>query len=162
MGDNVDLEDRLGVRTPMQWNNTANGGFSVLGTSLYAPVVASALYGCSAVNVESQDKVSSSLLNWMRKLIAVRKQYPAFGHGSITFLQPENRSILAFIRSLDDTHILCIYNLSNSVQSVRLNLEGFAGKHLIDIFDEMAYPVISHKAYISSLQGHEFYWFKIQ
>src|SRR6516165_4876999 len=99
MGDNVSLDDRTGVRTPMQWSGDRNAGFSRADSQrLYAPAIMDPLYGYQTVNVESQERNSASLLWWMKRTIALRKQHKAFGRGRTTFLSPDNRKILAYMR----------------------------------------------------------------
>jgi maltose alpha-D-glucosyltransferase/alpha-amylase len=128
MGDNVWLGDRDGVRTPMQWSPDRNAGFSRAEPErLYLPAISDAVYGYQAVNVEAQERSPFSLLNWTKRLIRVRKQHRAFGRGSITFLQPENPHVLAYLREYQGDVILVVNNLSGSAQAVRLELPGFGG-----------------------------------
>ena len=102
MGDNVFIGDRNGVRTPMQWTTDRNGGFSRADPArLYAPPIMDPVYGYQAVNVEAQDRSPHSLLNWMRRMIALRRQHRVFGRGGLDILRPENRPIFAFVRTLD-------------------------------------------------------------
>src|SRR5918998_6124541 len=107
MGDNIWLGDRDGVRPPMQWSPDRNAGFSRAETArLYLPLIVDSVYGYQAINVEAQQTSPFSLLNWMKRLIQVRKQHHAFGRGSITFLEPENPHVLAYIREFEDDAIL--------------------------------------------------------
>src|SRR5437763_10340682 len=95
MGDNIYLGDRNGVRTPMQWSPDRNAGFSRADPArLYAPPIQDPVYGYQAINVEAQERYPFSLLNWMKRLIALRKRYQAFGRGTLEFLHPANRKIL--------------------------------------------------------------------
>src|SRR5204862_7970854 len=113
MGDNIYLGDRNGVRTPMQWSPDRNAGFSRANpASLYSPVIMDPVWGYEALNVEAQQSDPSSLLNWMRNMIALRKLFRVFGRGTLEFLAPANRKILAYLRRLDDEQILCVMNLS--------------------------------------------------
>src|SRR5947208_13711960 len=119
MGDNIFLGDRNGVRTPMQWSGDRNAGFSRANPQqLYLPVISDPEYG--AVNVEAQQANASSLLWWMKRMIALRKRFRAFGRGSLEFLYPENRKVLAYIRELDEERILMVANLSRRAQYVEL------------------------------------------
>src|ERR671936_668305 len=128
MGDNVYLGDRDGVRTPMQWSIDRNAGFSRADPQrLYLPVLMDPLYGYQTVNVESQERNSASLLWWMKHTLALRKQYKVFGRGRITYLSPENRKILAYIRHDETDTILVLANLSNYVQPVELDLGAYEG-----------------------------------
>ena len=133
MGDNIYLGDRNGVRTPMQWTSDRNAGFSKCDPArLYFPVIMDPIYGYQVVNVEAQLSDQSSLLHWTRNMIALRKLFQVFGRGTLTFLNPANRKILAYLRDLDrgdGTHetILCVANLSRFAQPVSLDLSPFAG-----------------------------------
>src|SRR5271170_6826952 len=123
MGDNIYLGDRNGVRTPMQWSGDRNAGFSRANPAkLYSPVVMDPVWGYEAINVEAQQSDQSSLLNWMRNMIALRKLFRVFGRGTLKFLEPANRKILAYIRELDGEVVLCVANLSRFAQPVRLGL----------------------------------------
>ena len=118
MGDNVYLGDRNGVRTPMQWTGDRNAGFSRADVhALYAPLVADPVYGYQAVNVEAQERVPGSLLNWMKRLIRVRRAHPVFGRGTLEFLHPENRRVLAYLREHEGVTVLCVANLSAASRS---------------------------------------------
>ncbi len=129
MGDNIYLGDRNGVRTPMQWTPDRNGGFSRCDPAqLYLPCIMDPVYGFSAVNVEAQSRSLSSLLNWMKRLISVRKSSKVFGRGTLTFIRPANRAVLAYVRQLDDEAILCVANLSRSAQAVELDLTAWKGR----------------------------------
>ena len=120
MGDNIYLGDRNGVRTPMQWSSDRNAGFCRANPQkLYLPVIIDPEYHYETVNVEAQQNNPSSLLWWMKRLIALRKQHRAFGRGSIEFLRPENAKILAFVRRHEDETLLVVANLSRFVQYVR-------------------------------------------
>src|ERR1700745_3258779 len=128
MGDNIYLGDRNGVRTPMQWNGDRNAGFSTaVPARLYSPVIMDPVWGYEALNVEAQQSDPSSLLNWMRNMIALRKLFSLFGRGKLKFLRPPNRKILAYVRSVNDEQILCVTNLSRYAQPADLDLAEFAG-----------------------------------
>jgi maltose alpha-D-glucosyltransferase/alpha-amylase len=113
MGDNIYLGDRNGVRTPMQWTGDRNAGFSrAVPAKLFSPVVMDPVWGYEAINVEAQQSDPSSLLSWMRNMIALRKLFRVFGRGSLKFLQPSNRKVLAYVREDGDERVLCVANLS--------------------------------------------------
>ena len=123
MGDNVYLGDRNGVRTPMQWTSDRNARFSRADPArLYSPVIMDPIYGYQGLNVEAQERDGSSLLQWMKNLIGLRKLFPVLGVGSLRFLEPENRKVLAYLRQHENDAILCVANLSRSVQPVELDL----------------------------------------
>jgi maltose alpha-D-glucosyltransferase/alpha-amylase len=163
MGDNVYLGDRNGVRTPMQWTSDRNGGFSRADAArLYSPVLMDAVYGYQAVNVEAEESDRASLLHWMRNLIRLRKQFKVFGRGSIEFLSPSNRKVLAYVRRYRDDTLLCVANLARSVQPVELDLTAFAGMTPVEMLGYTEFPVIGTAPYFLSLGDSGFYWFELQ
>jgi maltose alpha-D-glucosyltransferase / alpha-amylase len=163
MGDNIYLGDRNGVRTPMQWSADRNAGFSRANPQkLYLPVIIDPEYHYEAVNVETQQNNPHRLLWWMKRLIALRKRYKAFGRGSIEFLYPENRKILAFVRRYQEERILVVANLSRFVQGVELELSGFNGMVPVELFGRTAFPPIGKSPYFLSLGPHAFYWFALE
>jgi maltose alpha-D-glucosyltransferase/alpha-amylase len=163
MGDNVYVGDRNGVRTPMQWSGDRNAGFSSANRqSLYLPVIVEPEYHYEAINVEAQQANRNSLLWWMKRLIALRKRHPAFGRGSIEFLQPENRRILAFTRQHGDETILVVANLSRFVQHAELDLAPFEGRLPVELFGRVEFPPIGKAPYFLSLGPHGFLWFALE
>jgi maltose alpha-D-glucosyltransferase/alpha-amylase len=160
MGDNYFLGDRDGVRTPMQWSADRNGGFSRADPqNLYLPPIQDPIYGFEAINVEREQKHGSSILNWMRRTIAVRKSGKAFGRGTMTFLYPRNRKILAYLREYEDETILCLFNLSRAAQAVELDLADYKGRVPIEMGGRVAFPPIGDLPYLLTLPGHGFFWF---
>lgn len=163
MGDNIYLGDRNGVRTPMQWSGDRNAGFSRADWArLYSPVIMDPVYGYTAVNVEAQTRVPTSLLNWMKRMIAVRKRYKAFGRGSIRFLHPENLKVLAYLREWEGEVILCIVNLSRFVQFAELDLGDFHDWQPVELIGEIRFPKIGELPYFVTLGPHAFYWFRLE
>jgi len=159
MGDNVFLGDRNSVRTPMQWSGDRNAGFSSANRQrLYLPVIVDPEYHYEAVNVEAQQANPSSLLWWMKRLIALRKRYPAFGRGSIEFLHPDNRRVLAFVRSYEGETILVVANLSRFVQWAELDLSAFEGATPVELFGQVEFPTVGVSPYFMSLGPHAFMW----
>ena len=163
MGDNVYLGDRNGVRTPMQWTADRNAGFSTANPQeLYLPAIIDPQYHYATVNVEAQSENPHSLLWWTKRLIALRKRYKAFGRGSLEFLQPENRKVLAFVRRYEDECILVIANLSRFVQGVSLDLSQFRGLTPFEIFGRVEMPPVGDSPYFFTLGPHSFYWFALE
>jgi maltose alpha-D-glucosyltransferase / alpha-amylase len=163
MGDNVFLRDRDGVRTPMQWTFDRNGGFSRADPErLYLPPIMDSVYGFEAVNVEAQSRSPSSLLNWMKRMIAARRARRAFGRGTLQFLYPSNRKVIAYLRCYDHETILCVANLSRSPQAVELDLSDFRGRQPVELLGRSAFPTIGELPYLLTLQGHSFFWFDLQ
>ena len=163
MGDNMYLGDRNGVRTPMQWTNDRNAGFSRADPpKLYSPIVMDPVFGYQAVNVETQERDGASLLQWMRNLIGLRKLFPAFAVGSLEFIEAANRRVLAYVRQDSQDTILCVANLSRSVQPVELDLHAFAGCVPIEMLGYTELPAIGTQPYFLTLGPYGFYWFELQ
>ncbi len=163
MGDNIYLGDRNGVRTPMHWSGDRNAGFSRANPQkLYLPVIIDPEYHYEAVNVETQQNNPNSLLWWMKRLITVRKRYRAFGRGSLEFLQPDNRKILAFLRRYQDETILVVANLSRFVQYVELDLSRYQGMVPTELFGQTPFPAVGKQPYLLTLGPHAFYWFALE
>ncbi|MGF1477137.1 MAG: maltose alpha-D-glucosyltransferase [Geminicoccaceae bacterium] len=162
MGDNFFLGDRDGVRTPMQWSPDRNAGFSKANPqALYLPAIMDPEFGFQAINVEAQTRNPSSLLNWMRRMIMVRRSHPAFSRGSLDFLYPGNRKIFAYTRTLAGDTILCIVNLSRHAQAVELDLAAFKGRVPVELLGQNPFPPIGELPYLLTLPGHGFYWFAL-
>src|SRR6201996_5494897 len=162
MGDNIYLGDRDGVRTPMQWSPDRNGGFSRADpAALVSPAIQDAVYGYQSVNVEAQSRLATSPLNTVRRLIAARQTSQAFGRGSLTFLYPANRKVLAYVRTLGEEVILCVANVSRTAQAVELDLSEFAGRTPVELSGEVAFPKIGQLTYLLTLQPFGSYWFSL-
>jgi maltose alpha-D-glucosyltransferase/alpha-amylase len=163
MGDNIYLGDRNGVRTPMQWSPDRNAGFSRANPQkLYLPVNIDPEYHYEALNVETQHNNSHSLLWWMKRMIAQRKQHPAFGRGKIEILFPANRKILAFVREFEDEKILVVANLSRFTQCAELDLSRHHDAVPVEVFGRNRFPAITERPYMLSLGPHAFQWFHLQ
>jgi maltose alpha-D-glucosyltransferase / alpha-amylase len=163
MGDNIYLGDRNGVRTPMQWSGDRNAGFSDANPQkLYLPAIIDPEYHFGTVNVEAQQANPNSLLWWMKRIIALRKRYQAFGRGTIEFLYPDNRKVLAFLREYEDETILVVVNLSRLVQYVDLDLARFKGSIPTELFGRIDFPEIGDRPLFLTLGPHAFYWFELQ
>ena len=163
MGDNINLGDRNGVRTPMQWSGGTNGGFSTADTErLYSPLIQDPVYGYPAVNVLRQEASEHSLLNWMRSIIAVRRSTGVFGRGSIEFLYPANHRILAYVRRLGHEVVLVVNNLSSTAQAVELDLRRYKGNILIEMFGRNMFPRVGDLPYLLTMGPYQFYWFRLR
>ena len=162
MGDNIFLGDRDGVRTPMQWSPDRHGGFSRADPALLAsPPIMDPLYGYQAVNVEAQQRDSHSLLNWTKRMLAVRGEHRAFGRGSQRFLRPANRKVLAYLREHDGDTILCVANLSRAAQAVELDLAEHSGRTPVEMTGRAAFPPVGQLPYLLTLPPYGFYWFML-
>jgi maltose alpha-D-glucosyltransferase/alpha-amylase len=167
MGDNIYLGDRDGVRTPMQWSIDRNGGFSRADpASLVLPPIMDPLYGYQSINVETQNNDPHSLLNWTRRMLAVRKQQKAFGRGTLKMLSPSNRRILAYTREYTGPDgktdiILCVSNVSSAAQAAELELSQYAGMVPVEMLGGSAFPPIGQLNYLLTLPPYGFYWFAL-
>jgi len=163
MGDNIFLGDRDGVRTPMQWSPDRQGGFSGADSArLVLPPIMDPVYGYQAVNVEAQSRDPHSLLNWSRRILAVRQQRAAtFGRGAWRPLYPANRTILAYLRQHENDTVLCVANLSRSAQAVELDLSAFQGRVPVEMLGRSAFPPIGALPYLLTLPPYGFFWFTL-
>ena len=163
MGDNIHLGDRDGVRTPMQWSPDRNGGFSRADPeSLVLPAINNPLYGYSALNVESQTRDAHSLLNWTRRMLALRSQHSVFGRGTLEFLYPGNRKVLAYLRRHEEQTVLCVASLARTPQAVELDLRAFSTCVPVEMTGGAAFPPIGELPYMLTLPPFGFYWFELR
>ena len=162
MGDNIWLHDRDGLRTPMQWSDGPNAGFSTApAEALYAPLIDDEVSGYRRVNVQAQRADPDSLLNRLRAMIRVRQGHPAFGRGAIRFLELPNPAVLAYLRSHDDETILVINNLSPEPQTVALDLSSWAGARPRDLFGGPALRSVNAAAYPLTLGRYQYRWLRL-
>jgi maltose alpha-D-glucosyltransferase / alpha-amylase len=163
MGDNIYLGDRDGVRTPMQWTGDRNGGFSKADfAQLYLPPLMDPVYGYQAVNVEAQLRTPTSLLRWLRRFIALRKEHPVFGMGTYEALTPSNPRVFAHVRRFQDDVALCVHNVARSAQAVELDLSAFEGRHPVEMFGRTRFPRIGEWPYLLTLAPRGFFWFLLE
>ncbi|HKW82892.1 MAG TPA: maltose alpha-D-glucosyltransferase [Burkholderiaceae bacterium] len=162
MGDNIFLGDRDGVRTPMQWTSDRNGGFSRADPQrLYLPPIQDPIYGFEALNVEAQAREPSSLMNWTKRLLAVRSGTQAFGRGRFTMLHPGNRKVLAYVREHGEDVLLCVFNVSRVAQPVELALEAYKGRVPVEMMGRSPFPPIGDLPYLLTLPAYGFFWFRL-
>ncbi len=175
MGDNVYLGDRDSVRTPMQWSPDRNAGFSSADfAQLYLPPLMDPVYGYQAVNVEAQMRNASSFLQWVRRMLHVRRQHPVFGTGRFELVDVGNPCIFAYVRAEperppDDTEpgertgdtVLCVHNLSRLAQPCELPLARFAGRRPIELIGRVPFPPIGELDYLLTLPPFGFFWFDL-
>jgi maltose alpha-D-glucosyltransferase/alpha-amylase len=162
MGDNIYLGDRDGVRTPMQWSPDRNGGFSRADPAkLFLPAIQDPIYGYDAVNVEAQLRTPASLLNWMRRMLSIRRHRHALGRGTLRFLYPGNRKVLAYLREHEGETILCVANVSRAPQAVQLDIGEFKGRVPLEMTGGADFPPIGDLPYLLTLPAYGFYWFEL-
>jgi len=161
MGDNIWLEDRDGLRTPMQWEDGPNAGFSTASKeSLSDPVIEDPVYGYKQVNVKAQEADPDSLLNWTRWVLSVRKQHTAFGRGRLHLLSPENRAILAYVRQDKEQSILLLHNLSATRQETTLELPDGGGQ-LADLLSGEVLVSAASTTLPVALEPYGYRWLKL-
>ena len=163
MGDNIWLEDRDGVRTPMQWDDTVNAGFSTADPSaLDNPVIDDEVFGYRRVNVAAQRANPGSLLSRMREMMAVRKTAPAFGRGELRLLAPAGVAMLAYLRVYGDEAILVVNNLSDEAQAAELDLAAYAGRTPVDMFTDQALAPVTGATYLLELPRYGYRWLRLR
>lgn len=163
MGDNIHLGDRNGVRTPMQWSGDRNSGFSRADpSSLYQPILLDPIYNYQSVNVEAQLRSPSSLLNWLRRLIRVRRDHPVFARGSLEFVNCQNKRVVAYVRRVDGELALVVNNLSRFAQPAELDLREFNGLTPVEMIGDITFPKIGELPYFITLGPHGFFWFRLE
>jgi maltose alpha-D-glucosyltransferase / alpha-amylase len=162
MGDNTYLGDRDGVRTPMQWTSDRNGGFSRADfAALYLPPLMDPVYGYQAINVEAQLRTPTSLLRWLRRFIALRKEHPVFGLGSYEPQPTDNPHVFAHVRRYEEDVVLCVHNLARSAQPVQLDLSRFEGLVPEEMLGRTRFPEVGSLPYLLTLAPRGFYWFRL-
>jgi maltose alpha-D-glucosyltransferase/alpha-amylase len=163
MGDNIYLGDRNGVRTPMQWSYDRNAGFSRADTEqLYSPVITNPNYHYESVNVESESRISSSILNWVKMMLRTRKKYNTiFGRGNIEFIINENKKVLSYIRKYEGEQVLCVFNMSKKHTYVELDLKQYKGYRPVEVITETRFPFIGELPYFFTLPPHGFFWLRL-
>ena len=163
MGDNYFLGDRDGVRTPMQWNAERNAGFSNTNPQkLYLPVIIDPEYHYENVNVENQEKNLSSPLWWMKRIIAMRKQYKAFGRGSMRIFSPQNPKVFAFVREYENEKMLIVMNLSRFSQAAELDMTSYEGMTPVEVFSHNRFPQVTSAPYCFTFGPFTYYWFSLE
>jgi maltose alpha-D-glucosyltransferase / alpha-amylase len=163
MGDNIYLGDRDGVRTPMQWTSDRNAGFSRADFArLYLPVIMDPIYGYQSLNVEAQLRSETSLLHWVRNFVAIRRQWPVFGQGDFEMINPSNPAVFAYIRTFEDTIVLCVNNLSRYAQPVEIDLSRYNGRVPVEMVGRVQFPPIGELPYLLTLAPHGFLWFSLE
>jgi maltose alpha-D-glucosyltransferase/alpha-amylase len=163
MGDNVYLGDRDGVRTPMHWSGDRNAGFSRADwAQLYSQPLMDPVYGYQAVNVEAQLRTPNSLLRWLQRFIALRKEHPVFGLGDYRPLSGDNSKVFAHIRTWEEDILVCVHNLARSAQAVQLDLSEYAGMVPVEMLGQTPFPAVGDLPYLLTLAPRGFYWFQLR
>jgi maltose alpha-D-glucosyltransferase/alpha-amylase len=163
MGDNIWLEDRDGLRTPMQWDDGPNAGFSTAPRGALAdPLIEGGVYGYEQVNVKAQEADPDSLLNWIRHVLRVRKEHPAFGRGRLRLLAPDSLAILAYVREYADQSILVLNNLASTRQEATLDLSDWAGRELVDLLSGEVVTRAVSPSFPVVLEAYGYRWLEMR
>jgi len=160
MGEDLSLKERAAVRTPMQWSNERNAGFSTA-RRLVHPVISKGPYGYQSVNVDGQRRDSGSLLNWMIKMIRVRKECPEIGWGEWAVLPTGLNGVLALCYSWRSNRVVVIHNFSHEPQEIELRLEGEGGDRLVNLLeadDSRAGKSGKHRI---AMQAYGYKWYRV-
>ena len=162
MGDNVYLGDRFGIRTPMQWNMNLNAGFSTANPQkLYLPVISDPVYRYESVNVATQEENLSSLVWWVKNVIAMRKRLNVFGRGDLKFIESTNAKVLCFVRSLERQRIIVVANLSQFSQATTLNLAEFKECDITEAFSQNRFMSVGDGDYPITIGPYGYFWFQV-
>ena len=162
MGDNIWLPDRNGVRTPMQWDEGLNAGFSKANPAdLYSPLIDRIPYEPMWVNVSSQRSDLGSLLNLIRKMIAIRKKHLAFGLGDFEWVKPDLKSLAAYQRSYRDEKLLVVNNLSPRTQIFEFQLPGDGSSVPLDLLSGSNFPGKKGNNLRLTLEPYQYLWLKL-
>lgn len=158
MGDDLSLEERNSVRTVMQWSNTKNGGFSTAPPEkLPRPVISGGKYGYEKINVADQQRDANSFVNWMERLIGIRKQSPEFGWGKCEILETDSNHVFALACEGRGQRAIAIHNLSDQHCSVILKHEEDL-KQWLEVFSDSAYAPLDSNCI--SLEPYGYRWFR--
>jgi len=130
MGENLDLPERDAIRTPMQWANTKNGGFSPAERTVL-PVVTGGEYGYEKVNVASEQRDPESFLNWIERMTRLRLRSPEFGTARCEWLETSDPAVLAHCCRGEKSSVLAVHNLSG--QEVEATIQ--MGRKVDGLFD---------------------------
>ncbi|HTF17071.1 MAG TPA: putative maltokinase, partial [Chryseolinea sp.] len=162
MGDNVYLGDRFGVRTPMQWNMNPNAGFSTANPQrLYLPIITDPVYRHESINVATQEQNHSSLLWWIKNVMAMRKRLGIFGRGSMKFIESSNARVMAFVRSYEGLQIITVANLSQFPQAATLKLSEYRGSEVIEVFSQNRFMSVDAADYPITIGPYGYFWFQL-
>jgi maltose alpha-D-glucosyltransferase / alpha-amylase len=161
MGDDLSLEGRDPVRTPMQWSGEANGGFSTApAKQLVRQVISEGPFGYQKLNVAAQQRQPESLLNRIEQLIRTRRQCPELGHGEVTILDTGASSVLGLRYTLREHSLIVLHNLSDKPCTAELTVgEGVA--YLTDLLDGLAHIPVENKNHTLKLEGYGSRWLRI-
>jgi maltose alpha-D-glucosyltransferase/alpha-amylase len=161
MGDNIYLGDRFGVRTPMQWNMNLNAGFSDANPQkLFLPIITDPVFRHEAVNVSTGEENPSSLMWWIKNVIAMRKRLNVFGRGDMKFIESSNAKVLSFVRRYEKQRIIVVANLSQFSQATTLNLSDFKECDITEVFSQNRFMTVGAGEYPITLGPYGYFWFQ--
>jgi maltose alpha-D-glucosyltransferase / alpha-amylase len=162
MGDNIWLDDRNGVRTPMQWQAGLNAGFSRADPSrLYLPVIDAAGYSPAEVNVAAQLADPDSLFHTLQRLISIRRQHPAFGRGKFAWFPVESKAVIAYWRVLDEERLVILNNLSDQTQTVTIDSAILPSHEVYNLLSGEYRAVVPGETITLALKPYEYAWWHL-
>ncbi|WP_198170294.1 alpha-amylase family protein [Mucilaginibacter arboris] len=156
MGDDLNLKERLSVRTPMQWSDEKNAGFTNAAKP-FRPVISQGEYNYHLVNVATEQKEPKSLYNWMAKLIKIRKTCPEFSFGEWEIIPSGSPEILAIQYNYLGKTLITLHNFSNKSEQAMLSL---SPKKLTDLLENNTNSTINGK-FKTALNGYSFKWYRL-
>ena len=162
MGEDLDAEGRLAVRTPMQWTAGRNGGFSSADPRALPGPVVSGGFAPKYVNVADQRADPDSLLSFMKLLIRRYRESPELGWGEFTVLDHPCPEVLAHLSTWDDGSLVAVHNLGPEPRVVPLTLEGCDASHrLVDLLQPGESPVSDQGTAEIALDGYGYRWLRV-
>jgi maltose alpha-D-glucosyltransferase/alpha-amylase len=163
MGENLDLPERLSVRTPMPWTAYDNGGFSSAPPECYVrPLASDHDYGFQKVSVGKARGEPNSLLNWMASLMRVRKECGEIGAGTCSAVDTGTDAVLGLRHDIPDSTIVVFNNLSRERQTVTVDMDDVEIATATDLFTDRAYKPIESKTRRFRIDGLGYRWMRLR
>jgi maltose alpha-D-glucosyltransferase/alpha-amylase len=163
MGEDLSLDERNSMRTPMQWSDAPHGGFSSAPRQAQIrPVISGGPYGYESVNMVGQRRAPDSLLNWMERAIRTRKERPEFGHGTLDTLDAGDPAVSAHSCQWQGGAVLAVHNLSDRRCTIGLNLRDYEAPHLVELLGEREHIPLNGTAFEVALEGYGYRWFRLR
>ncbi len=159
MGDNLALNERDAVRTPMQWSDADQAGFSNA-KELIHPVIAEGPYSYHHVNVEGQRREKDSMLNWMTSLIRLRQECTEIGWGDWQVLKTGKEQVLAMHYSWKGSSLIILHNFGEKAQEVKLALDTERESRLIDLMFTYESNSDDNGVHHITLDAYGYRWFR--
>jgi maltose alpha-D-glucosyltransferase / alpha-amylase len=161
MAENLKIEGRLAVRTPMQWTPGKHAGFSRPGThQLVRPMVTRGKNSYKERNVATQRADRDSLLNWTAALVRTRKECPEIGWGGQTIVTADAPGVIALRYDFDGGFVLVMHNLASEPCDCALTMPADDVGRLLDMFSDSYYEPLDSANPIIHLKGYGYRWLR--